>query len=677
MKREPILWAMAGCIILICAARQVLSQEIILTEKGTSSWTVSPLSEDEQVLFASAELSRYLQQISGASLPVNPARPALSGKSVLIGLKNDIPAHLSAKLPEPKPGYNGYRIVVSADPEQILIIGDDGPGVIYGVYALLEKLGCRWFYPQQDPADREVIPSRERIVLTEDAWGEASPIRYRIANGTAWFFNFDFSNALKQLDWAMKNRYNGMGWQAAASNSLRSLTMQYRDMEDAGLMDALRKRGMFLHGPGHGFDQLLPTDDYFADHPEWFGMREGKRVPQQFTGAQFCWSNPGARRQFVRNAVDFVREAKEMLIFSVSPFDGGMACTCPECTKAVSSNLLLQLMSELIDTLATVRPEVLVETLGGYNPVKEPPTDKEAIHPHLRIIWAQWGRFHGVGYSDPAYDSSNLDAWREAARGGLTVCQYYPDNFAEPWVMGPFTVAMESDRDYFLKNRIDAVYMLMWAPGYWWNHGLNAYLGGRVFYDTQLDPFVEIEDYATHYFGAEAGPLLAAYYQGWARNIGLSYRIRSGHATDQDRAQLALERRQFIDPAVKAAENKPLLAHRVGKVAKLHSLAEKIAETHAYKQRIRELRKNGSFGQAAALLEEARRKVHDTMYLFYVLGGLNQGLMDSNEVPSFIKMTVQDWLEEEETLIGSKSRNIPGEAPPPSETNMLPAEVTQ
>src|SRR5690606_8614991 len=134
-------------------------------------------------------------------------------------------------------------------------------------------------YPQQDPADREVIPSQERIVLKEEAWEEASPIRYRIANGTAWFLNFDFSHALKQLGRALKTRYNVLRWRAAASNSRRSLTMQYRAMADAGLMDAPRKRGMFRHGPGHGFDQLLPTGNYFADHPEWVGMRAGKRVP--------------------------------------------------------------------------------------------------------------------------------------------------------------------------------------------------------------------------------------------------------------------------------------------------------------------------------------------------------------------------------------------------------------
>ena len=70
-------------------------------------------------------------------------------------------------------------------------------------------------------------------------------------------------------------------------------------MKANGLIDELSKRSMFLHGPGHCFDQLLRAEDYMAKHPEWFGIRDGKRVPQTFPAAQFCWSNIHARKQFV------------------------------------------------------------------------------------------------------------------------------------------------------------------------------------------------------------------------------------------------------------------------------------------------------------------------------------------------------------------------------------------
>lgn len=677
MKRvySIILTTMMTCLLFISAVTTASANEIVISDKGSSKWSIVTVSNTEEVKFAVEELRRYIERIGGAKLAVGNK---LTGKiQIVIGLRKDLaPAYVSL-LPQASKGYNGYQIRVSAKPDQIIIAGDDGPGVVYAVYEILEKLGCRWFYPTQDARDPEVVPQKERVALQTASWAVASPVKYRIANGTAWFFNMDYANALQQLDWAMKNRYNSIGWQAAASNSRRSLEMQYRDLEDAGLITALDKRGMFLHGPAHGFDQLLSTERYFADHPEWFGLQKGKRVPQAYPGAQFCWSNAQAKKQFVSNAVDFIRQAKSIRIFSVSPFDGGVACSCDNCTKQGSSNLLLAIMKDLIEALKTVRPEVMVETLGGYHPVTHPPTDLNAIHPELRILWAQWGRNHEIGYSDPAYNRNNLDGWQKAARGGLTICQYYPDNFAEPWIMAPFTTAMKSDRQYFLQHQIDAIYMLMWAPGYWWNHSLNAYIGGRVFYDVSLDPFSQIQDYGLHYFGKEAGPLLVRYYEAWATNVALSYRIFSGRTNDDDRKQLSWERGNLIDPAVEATKNDPLLSYRVSKVEKLHALAEKIAETQGYKQRIQALRETGDFRGAARLLAEARPKVHETMYTFYLLGGLNQGLIDIKEVPSFIKRDIQDWLDKEEAAIAAKDRTVEKEEVFMSEAEMLPAEVTQ
>src|SRR5690606_203157 len=147
------------------------------------------------------------------------------------------------------------------------------------------------------------------------------------------------------------------------------------------------------------------------------------------------------------------------------------------------------------------------------------------------IIWAQWGRYHGVGYDDPAYDSRNLESWRKAAKGDLIICQYYTDNFAEPWILGPFTKAIESDRRYFMKHGIQDLYMLMWAPGYWWNHSLNGYIAGRCFYDSSLSTGPLLEDYAIHYYGEKAGPLLHKYYSEWAEHIDLSYHLRNGAVT--------------------------------------------------------------------------------------------------------------------------------------------------
>ena len=650
--RHPLMFVLSAVFVTAAATGQtsqssgVSGQPVTVVDQGRSAWRIVMASPAEPpVKFAAEEFVRYIGQMTGCALTV--AERAESGPAIVVGLRADLEPADQSLLPPAARGHDGYAIAVRSggdgSQDRIVIGGDNPCGVVYGAYDLLERFGCRWCYPTQDPKDPEVVPTVKHLSVAAGAWAVASPMTYRICNGSAWFFEMDLDAARRQLEWAMRNRYNAMGWQ---SESKTSLAAQYERMRSAGLLNELAKRGMFLHGPGHSFDQFLKSDVYMAAHPDWFGVRDGKRVPQNFFGAQFCWSNVEARRQFVDNLETFVKACPQIRILYIVPFDGGRCCACPDCTSRGSSNLLMILLSEVIDRLQRSAPDVLVETVGGYEPVSEPPADVP-IHPRQRILWAHWGRYYDMGYGDDRYGRKpNLESWRKAARAGLTVCQYYTDNFAEPWVLPPFAIALEGDRRYFIERGVDGMYMLMWPPGYWWNHGLNGYIAGRCFYDASLDPFQEIRDHAMHYFGPRAGPLIGSYYDQWARQIDLAYRVK-GDARDAERAMLADQRRRWIDPAVQAVRNDAVLAHRVAKVERLHTLAERLAEVPRHRAEVRALREAGRLNEAAERLKQARSYTNEVLKLFHNLADLNQGLIERNEIPGFITLGVQGWIEEE------------------------------
>ena len=629
--------------------------EAELVSAGKTDWRIaSPSIKSPGVEWAAHELQIYLHQMTGCELPI--ARRPGSRPAIVLGLRDHLSRADRALLPPSAPGYDGYAIAIrpaaGKTPARVVIAGDNGRGVIYGAYELLERLGCRWFYPTEDAADPEIVPQQATLALPAGSWAVASPMQYRICNGSEWFFEMQAAPALKQLDWAMKNRYNTMGWQADTHTPLE---LQYQKLADTGLLGELRKRDMMLHGPAHCFNLLLRAEDHMTNHPDWFGLRNGKRLPQTFAGAQFCWSNPDARKQFTDNVEAFARRATQIHILCLVPFDGGQACECDRCKKAGASNLLMLLMGEVIERLKVSRPDLLVETVGGYGPMTDPP-DSAQIHPRQRVVWAHWGRGYVVGYDDDRYDrKDNLEKWRRAARGGITLCQYYADNFAEPWVLAPFTIAMEGDRRYFQQKGIDSVYMLMWPRGYWWNHSLNAYLAGRCFYDFSLSPYDLLADYARRYYGPQAGPLLADYFAAWARNPELCYRVR-GDSRDQDRAALADQRRRLLDPATKLAASDPLLAYRVAKVEKLHTLAERLMEVHRQRYEIQRLRRAGEFDQARAQLQKSRACTDEVLALFYSLADLNQGLIERKEVPTFITANVKNWLDEEAKAIEAEKR---------------------
>lgn len=631
---------------------------VVIINSSKSDWKISPVSKNSPaVRYAAAELQKYFQQISGCIIPLSE-KPG-KNPTIIIGLRDDLSAGDRELLPARAEGFDGYAISIrrgaKGKPPRIVIGADNGRAALYGAYDLLERFGCRWFYPTEDALDPEVIPKLKTVSLSTNSWAVASPIEYRICNGSGWYFEIDSVEAIKQMDWGMKARYNAMGWQAEASNSKNSLATQYKRLGEIGVWAELDKREMFLHGPAHSFDQLLLTENYFAEHPEWFGLREGKRVPQAYLGAQFCWSNAEARKQFIKNAEAFIKNAPQIHIFCTIPFDGGQACECDECKKIGPSNLLMILMGELIEKLKISCPNVLVETVGGYGAVTDPPTNLEVIHPKQRVVWAHWGRYHNMGYDDDRYPvKPQLEKWRKAAKGGLTICQYYTDNFAEPWVMAPFAIALEGDRKYFLQHKIDAMYMLMWPRGYWWNHSLNGYLGGKCFYDVSLNPYELLHDYAQNYFGKDAGPLLGKYFEQWARNVDLSYHVR-GDSTDKERAMLVTQRKEFLEPAMKFAKENSVLERRVGKVEKLHSLAERLMEIHRQRNEIQRLRKSGNFAKAEERLNAAKTNTDEVLTFFYTLADLNQGLIERKEVPTFIKANLKNWIDEEAKAIAAKT----------------------
>jgi hypothetical protein len=629
---------------------------VTVVAEGKSDWQIQcPAKGLPAVSWAAEEMQTYLRRMSRCELPL--AAEESTHPAIVLGKRADLSAEDQSVLPPSPKGYDGYALAVrpaqAGAPPRIVIAGESTRGIIYGVYDLLERWGCRWFYPAQDPRDPEVIPQCGTLAIPAGTWAVASPFRYRICHASAWIFTVDHRAAGKQLDWAMKNRYNGIAW---GCESKSPLIAQYQGLKKSGLLAELAKREMILYGPGHCFDQFLRADDYMAEHPEWFGLRDGKRVPQTFFGAQFCWSNPQARKQFVANAAAFLEACPQIGIFCIGPFDGGKCCDCPECRKSTPSDLLLTLTGEVIDRLERQASRVPVETLGGYPPVVAPPA-RARIHPRQRIIWADWGRDHGISYGDPRYGRrTNLEAWQQAARGGLTVCQYYCDNFSEPWISPPFALAIQDDRKFLMEKGVDGVLVLMWSPGYWWNHSLNGYLAGRCFYNAALDPYQEIRDYAAHYFGPAAAPALAAYDEQWARQIDLAYHVRDG-ATDADRTMLATQRRQWIQPAVAATEGNPLYAYRVGKVEKLHTLAERLAEMHRRRGEIRNLRQEGRFMEAEKALDSLRHETDDLLTFGTSLAELNQGLVDRKDLTGFISLLFKGWLDQEAKALREKRRN--------------------
>lgn len=590
----------------------------------------SPKSAEAR--FAAGELTSYLAKISGAQL--EPASKGGTGPRIVIGMRKDLSAADRALLPPAAKGHDGYATAVvattKAKPARIVLAGDQPRGLVYGAYDLLERLGCQFTHPTLDPSDPEIVPSSKDLSLPAGRWAVASKLRYRTL---AWFewrradggLDTTPEQLAAQIDWAMKSRYNVFESAAIELPPEHPL---------AKALHAAKTRGMLLQAPGHNFDRFLPSDpETFAKHPEWFGMRNGKRVKHETYGAQFCWTNASAAKAFTDAVLAFVRARPDLDVLALSGLDGGQhapACGCEECAKRTPADNVIELLNGVVRRLAKERPNLVVETLGGYQYSELPP---ETVKPdqRLRVFWADWTRVPKASYAQPAYRKrrgANLEAWTRAFDGRVTVFQYYSDLFKHSWFMGPLAQQMADDREYVIEQGIDGMLNLLYPDGYWWRASLNAWLAGRVFYDATTDPFVLLREYALAYYGP-AGEPMAAYLDEWARDpsLGMHARLNAG---PEQLERLRTQQRNSLAPAARRATGDPVRERRVDTITRLHRLAETFMEFEVLGGQSDALRQRGDVTDARRQLELARRKLASAKEQAEALLAEQRGLMDKD-----------------------------------------------
>ena len=197
---------------------ETAATQVAIVENGRSDWQiVNAAPRSAATEWAAGELQKYVRQMSGVELLVGNGQG--DEPAIIVGLRSELAERESGLLPPPATGHDGYAVAVVAGnarrPAGIIIAGDNRVGTIYGVYDVLERLGCRWFYPTQDPADPEVVPQKDDAVTCgRDMGGRIAAEVPHLQRQRVVLRHGPGRDAAKQLDWAMKNRYNAMGWQS-------------------------------------------------------------------------------------------------------------------------------------------------------------------------------------------------------------------------------------------------------------------------------------------------------------------------------------------------------------------------------------------------------------------------------------------------------------------------------
>jgi hypothetical protein len=311
---------------------------------------------------AADELRHYIRQISGARMPVTVGHA--STHCIYVGWNE------KCGMPRPENGDEGYTYrTVGGD---LHIFGGSDRGTMYGVFAFLEQeLGVRWYTSKFTK-----VPTMERCELPELDHSERPALRYRL----------DFCyEPLRDYSWTAHNRLNTM-------HQTRST-----------------KYGTFSAYWGiHTFHTLIPPENYFADHPEYFSLYKGQRSDK----AQLCLSNEDMRSELVRNLEEAIRNNPGYWCYDVSQNDNNKNCECAKCQELVTtyggqSGALLWFVNKVAREIRQSFPDVFIGTFAYQSTRRAPigltPEDNVVI----RLCDIECCIAHPVG-ADPSVCPQNV-----------------------------------------------------------------------------------------------------------------------------------------------------------------------------------------------------------------------------------------------------------------------------
>jgi hypothetical protein len=313
--------------------------EVVLAENGRSTYQIVVADDaSPSTQHGAEELRSFLEQISGATLPIVSDRQPQTAHEIILG-NNAHLQKLGVAIDFAALGEEGY--VIRTAGEHLIIAGGPLRGNLYGVYGFLEDhLGCRWFTPEVSHIPKSVrlaiAPIDQRQV---PAFEYREPLIYDCLDG----------------QWCARNRMNSF----------------FGRLEEKHGGKVVFADGFF----SENFYYLVPPDEYFNEHPEYFAMVDGQR---QKAESQLCCTNPDVIRICIEKTIDAMRAQPGATVFSVSQNDGTfLGCQCPACqelTRREDSEMgpVLQLVNRVAEAVEKEFPDKIVDTLA-YEWTRKPP----------------------------------------------------------------------------------------------------------------------------------------------------------------------------------------------------------------------------------------------------------------------------------------------------------------
>ncbi|NLN94196.1 MAG: DUF4838 domain-containing protein [Candidatus Hydrogenedens sp.] len=480
MYRSSTRFAFLLALILMgCAHLPVLNlssvtaESLLLAENGETAMTIV-ISENapEPTRHAAQELQYFLQEITGAELAITDDSTPAGASEIWLGNSrrySDANILVDYKVL----GKEGYLIRTRGN--NLLITGGEPRGVLYGVYGLLEDhLGCRWFTPEISS-----IPEASVLAILPIDEVRIPVLEYREP----------FVTEARDGNWAARNRMNS---QSASLGAHQGGKVTY-------------------HGFVHTFNLLIPPEEYFDEHPEYFSLINGERVKDH---SQLCCTNEEVMEIVTERIRKNMAENPEATVFSVSQNDWANYCECERCTELAEEEgsqigPVLHLVNHVARAVRNDFPDKVIDTLA-YQYTRKPPKN---MRPEPNVII----RLCSIecDFSHPFEDRltpenrafcDDLEEWAQVANR-LWIWNYNT-SFHDYLVPFPNLNVRGPNVRYLIANNVRGIFE---QDVYNTPHGefntLSAYLGAKLLWNPNYDTDLAVNEFLSGVYGAAATPL--------------------------------------------------------------------------------------------------------------------------------------------------------------------------
>lgn len=426
-------------------------------------------------------LQRVIAASCGVTLPIIHRDQSTPDHGIFLGTR-DTDAEIK---------HDGFR--TKAEGGHLYLYGNMPRGTLYAAYDFAEKhLGYRLF-----SADCEVIPTE----------GEA-----------------EVPCCLNAVDNPVFSSRRTTCWQHAQSAEL-SAHARLNDCAPVGVEYGGLEP---TNSDCHSFYALLPASEYFEEHPEYYALHDGVRVPCEsgWGPGQLCLTNPDVLRLVTENVLKKLRANPNTKIVEVSQCDNKRYCECEKCAaidaeEGSPSGAMLRFVNAVAEAVEKEFPNVLVRTFA-YQYTRTAPKITKARH-NVLVRYCTIEACFRHALNDPNCEKNGsvfrreLEEWGKMAHQ-ISVWDYvtFWSCFASPF---PNLISLRENARFFAEcgavhilEECNAGYSGGLAPE------LKAYLIGKLLWN----PYMSEEEYHGH-----IKEFLAAFYgKGWreiARTLAIEH----------------------------------------------------------------------------------------------------------------------------------------------------------